>query len=523
MPDTLTSLHASAQQLINKGHFKQAHEQCLKILTLSPHHADCHFLLGMIAQSMQQFKKSIALIEMANEYSKNNPEYLAFLAKAHVSIKQFTQSKQALKQAIAIGSDSPHVNDTIGVTLSRLGEHEQAITFFEKAIAIAPNNPTLYFNVAASYKFTGKFCEAENAYEHAITIKPDYVQAHSALAELGRNSKNINRVERLKSLLGKVQDKVDQTLHVCHALAKELESSHQYEESLYYLKMGNTAKKQQLNYKVEDEKSIFDAIKQVFGTLDKNAPGCLSNKPIFIVGMPRSGTTLVDRILSNHSSVSSAGELQNFPVKLKQLSKTRSNKVLDLETIEQSSKINFEDLGKDYLKSVEPLVESKLHFIDKLPLNFLYIGFIKKALPNAKIIILDRQPLDVCISNLRALFAVNFSYYNYAYDLEDIAEYISLFENIVAFWREQYQDELLTVNYEKLVDSPHKVIGEILTYCNLEWEDSCVAFHTNPSSVSTASSVQVREPLSNKSIGRWKNYGQGMDKAKAVLIKNGLL
>jgi hypothetical protein len=169
------------------------------------------------------------------------------------------------------------------------------------------------------------------------------------------------------------------------------------------------------------------------------------------------------------------------------------------------------------------LVESKLHFIDKLPLNFLYIGFIKKALPNAKIIILDRQPLDVCISNLRALFAVNFSYYNYAYDLEDIAEYISLFEDIVAFWREQYQDELLTVNYEKLVDSPHKVIGEILTYCNLEWEDSCIEFHTNPSSVSTASSVQVREPLSNKSIGRWKNYGQGMDKAKAVLIKNGLL
>lgn len=523
----INQLHISAQQYINRGQFKPAHQACVQILKLEPKHADAHFLMGMIALNMQQMTKAIELIKAAIHYKPNFPEYYAFYAKALSMVNRYQEASEAVQKAVKMGSDSPMINDTLAVVLSRLSEHRQAVPLFRKAIEKQPDNPNYYYNLAASLKFTGEFTLAQEAYEKVISLKPNYYPAHSALAELQTATQEHNNIERLQLELNKVANNVDGELHLCHAMAKELECLQEYEKALHILKRGNGAKKKQLGYDIKQDKALFCAIKASFdGGGQSTVPnGYDSHQPIFVLGMPRSGTTLVDRILSSHSKVTSVGESQNFGVELKKMAKTQSRQVLDLETIKAAQNINFTELGKRYIQLTKPTNGSlqTLHFIDKMPLNFLYVGLIKKALPNAKIIILDRHPMDVCLSNFRTLFAVSFSYYNYAYDLKDSGQYFAFFKDLMTFWKKHYGDELLEVSYEKLVAQPEQQIKRILEYCELDWQDSCLNFHENTAPVSTASSVQVRQPMNSKSIGRWKKYGSELNQLQECLTAKGLM
>lgn len=525
--EQINQLHISAQQYINRGQLKPAHQACVQILKLQPKHADAHFLLGMIALNMQQMTKAIELIKVAINYKPNLPEYYAFYAKALSMVNRYQEANEAVQKALTLDSDNPMVNDTLAVVLSRLGGHKQAVPLFRKAIEKQPNNPSFYYNLAASLKFIGEFEQAQTAYEKVIALKPNYYQAHSALAELQTATKEHNNIHRLQTELDKVANNVDGELHLCHAMAKELECLQEYEKALHILKRGNGAKKKQLGYKIEQDEVLFAAMKQLFDQqfATNQSSQCNSHQPIFVLGMPRSGTTLVDRILSSHSQVTSVGESQNFGVELKKMAKTPSRQVLDLETIKAAKNINFTELGKRYVEMTQPTNSNSqtIHFIDKMPLNFLYVGLIKKALPNAKIIILDRHPMDVCLSNFRTLFAVNFSYYNYAYDLKDSGQYYALFKNLMTFWQTIYADDLLEVSYEKLVAEPEQQIKRLLKYCDLDWQDNCLNFHENTAPVSTASSVQVRQPMNSKSIGRWKRYGSELDELQTFLTTQGLM
>ncbi len=239
--------------------------------------------------------------------------------------------------------------------------------------------------------------------------------------------------------------------------------------------------------------------------------GCPSREPIFVVGLPRSGTTLVERILSAHSQVQSAGELQNFGVALKRAAATPSNRVLDPQTIEQGTHCDFAAVGQRYVDSTRPLTGSTPHFVDKLPLNFFYIGFIHFALPNAKIVCLRRQPLDSCLSMYRQLFAVTFSYYNFTYDLADIGRYYSLFDRLLAHWRRVLPGKMLEVSYESLVAEQEPTTRALLEFCGLPWEARCLDFHSNVAPIATASSVQVRAPLYGTAVGRWRRYAAELE------------
>lgn len=521
----IKQLHVKAQQFINQRQLKPAHQTCVQILQSEPKHADAHFLLGMIALNMQQMSKAIELIKVAIQYSSNNVEYYAFLARALSLVNRYPEARTAANTAIQIGTDNPMVNDTLGVVLSRLGEHQHALPLFNKAIDKQPNIPNYHYNLAASLKFIGNFKDAEIAYEKVIALKPNYFQAHSALAELQIATPEHNNLKRLQTQLDANSNNTDGELHLCHAMAKEFECLKEYEPALQILKRGNAAKKKQLGYDIEHDETLFKHMKALFNDefIQTQSIGCGSQQPIFILGMPRSGTTLVDRILSSHSDVTSAGELQNFAVELKKMTQSKSRQVLDTETIVAANHLDFKQLGERYLQSTKPHSDLTPYFIDKMPLNFLYVGLIKKALPNAKIIILNRHAMDVCLSNFRTLFAVNFSYYNYAYDLLDSGKYYALFNDLLKHWQSIYEDELLEVSYENLVFAPEKNIKRLLDYCGLPWQEACLNFHNNPAPVSTASSVQVRQPLNSKSIGRWRHYGNELNELQNYLQSKSLI
>jgi hypothetical protein len=196
--------------------------------------------------------------------------------------------------------------------------------------------------------------------------------------------------------------------------------------------------------------------------------------------------------------------------------------MLDADTIERGARVDFAELGQRYIASTRPASGQLLRFVDKMPMNFLYIGFIHLALPNAKIICLRRHPLDTCVSNFRQLFRLNHSYYGYANDLSDIAHYYILFDRLMAHWEEVLPGRVLQLQYEHVVDNQEQQTRRLLEFCGLPWEDACLNFHKNDSAIATASAVQAREPIYSSAKGRWKRYGHKLDDIKRQLEEAGL-
>jgi hypothetical protein len=238
--------------------------------------------------------------------------------------------------------------------------------------------------------------------------------------------------------------------------------------------------------------------------------------------MPRTGTTLVERILSSHSQVFSAGELTNFGLELKRAARTPSNRVLDAETLDAAARCAPAALGAAYVDSTRPRT-GRTPFIDKMPLNFFYAPLIARALPNAKVVCLRRNPLDTCLSNYRQLFATSFSYYNYAYDLLDTGRYFAAFDAFIARWRATRPQNFLEVHYEHVVDHTEREARRLLDFCELPWEPRCLAFQENVAPVATASSAQVRRPIYRSAVERWRHYERELEPLRALLTEASVL
>ena len=433
-------------------------------------------------------------------------------------------TRGAVDRAAALESDRALTLDTIGVVLSRLGNHNKAVQVFQKAVDADPANPGFAFNLGSSLKFLGDFDAAENAYESAISASPRFYKVHSSLAQLRRQTPEKNHIQRLEALLSNVRDDLNGELHLRHALAKEYEDIGEYDKAFENLKVGSRKKRAKLKYSVNDDRKLFACLESLFNDQSISGPsaGHATAEPIFVVGMPRTGTTLTARILTNHSAVYSAGELHNFSLSLKRATGTRSNVVLDIETLQRGMDLDFAALGETYLESTRPATGHTPHFTDKMPLNFMYIGFIHLALPNAKIICLRRNPLDTCLSNFRQLFGVDFSYYNYAYDLADVGEYYIRFHQLIEHWQSILNDKILEVRYEAIVADQESATRRMLDHCGIEWEDACLAFDENLAPVATASSVQVRQPLYDSAVARWRRYEKHLGPLKELLEGAGI-
>jgi Tfp pilus assembly protein PilF len=537
MENNIKQLHKQAQEAINQGQYQQAHQLIINILSQDKYFADGYFLLAMIASIHHNNAKAIELIKQAIVLAPKQVEYIAQLAKHYALVNDHVQalhhaditanivSKSDLKSAPI----SALTFDTLGVAYSQIGLHQQAVPFFKQAVAASKKNGLFFFNLGASLKFTGDFSDARIAYEQTITLMPHYCKAHAALTSLGNITLDNNHIERLTKLYKQLTQS-DDLLYIGHALAREYEALGDYDKAYQYLNQSKKAKLAHLDYQFSDDKQMFNALTELFNTSiindsteDELNKGYDSDEPLFVVGMPRTGTTLVERILSKHSAVTSAGELQHFGLLLKELSKTSTNKVIDTETVRAAASINFSQLGRAYIESTRAITGNSKKFVDKMPLNVLYAGFIIRALPKAKIICLDRNPLDTIVSNYRQLFAVNFSYYNYAYDLQTTAQFYQQFKQLTQLWLNLFPENFYLVNYEKLVNNPETEAKKIIEFCGLDWQSECLAIHKNSAPVATASAVQVRQPINNKSVGNWQKYKEYLVDVASYLERLNLL
>ena len=520
-PDLL-QLHRQAVELLGKRQFGAAQQCCLRILKENPQHADAHFLLGMIATEFGRVSNALEFIGKAIELEPERAEYHAHRGRCLALLKYDSEALAAADTALALEPADALTCDTIGVVCSRAGDHEKAVEAFRRAVSREPDNPGFQFNLGSSLKFLGQFDAAEAAFESAISVSPRFHKAHTSLSQLRRQTPERNHIRRLEGLIHNCGDNVDAELQLRHALAKELEDLGDYDGAYRNLSIGNAKKHRQIDYSIERDRALFDCITGLFTGEDENTEGSDNREPIFVIGMPRSGTTLIERILTSHSTVYSAGELQNFGIALKRAANTDSREVLDIATLEKALQIDFASLGQTYIDSTRPVTGHTLHFVDKMPLNFLYTGFIHRALPNARIICLRRNPLDTCLSNFRQLFALNFSYYNYAYDLLDTGRYYVLFDRLMKHWQRVLPGKILEVQYESVIENQEAESRRIIDYCGLDWEEACLAFEQNVAPVATASSVQVRQPLYAHAVNRWRHYEKYLDDLKQLLTAEGI-
>lgn len=514
---------------------REAHQYCLEILKVDPNFADAWFLCGVIAAHNGQLAKAVEILRTAIRLAPDQAEYLAELGRHLVALREPQQALLTAREALALEVENVPALNTLGTVFSHCGEHEDALLCFERAVRILQQRPQgagelsaawradLYFNLAASLQFAGRFDDAEQAYERALALQPRLYKAHSALSSLPKQTPQHNHLERLQALRDVVATPRDQ-LHLGHAIARELEDLGRHAEALDALAWAKQAQRREDTYDAGVDAALFSCIQALFTPQLLGAPraGCDSAEPIFIVGMPRTGTTLVEQMLSSHSQVFAAGELQHFPLQVKRMTRSASADVLDIETLNRSVSLDMCALGQTYLNSTRPRTGHTPHFIDKLPLNFMYLGLIKLALPNAKLICLRRDPMDTCLSNYRQLFATNFRYYRYSYDLLDCGRYYIQFDRLMRHWRDCLPGQVYEVQYEALVANPEREARSLLAHCGLPWEAGCLDFHRRNTSVATASAAQVRREIYTTSVDRWRRHGDAMLPLYELLKSAGL-
>jgi Flp pilus assembly protein TadD len=520
----VTEWHQEAQRALNRRDYRLAHELCLKVLAAQPDHADALFLLGMIAAEHRNYGKALEVIDRAVALAPRKAEYLAQRGRCLIALSRPREAFEAAHRALQLEPHDALTLDTIGVVMTRTGAHAEAIEPFRRAVALDGRRAVYRYNLAASLQFIGELRDAELEYREALRLEPRFYRAWSALAKVASAPFAAGDAATLERALADPTIDADTELHLCHALAKHLEDGGRYEAAFAMLARGKRRKAAALGYDFAADRELFAAAGRLPGALaDRPGRGFASSEPIFIVGMPRTGTTLVERILSSHPSVFSAGELTNLAVVLKHATGTPSNRVLDAETLAAAASVDFAALGAAYVDSTRPRTGHRPHFVDKMPLNFFYVPLIRRALPNAKIVCLRRNPLDTCLSNYRQLFATDFPYYNYAYDLLDTGHYYAAFDALLAHCRSAIRDNYLEVHYEDVVDNTEREARRLVEFCGLPWDARCLAFEDNAAPVATASSAQVRQPIYRTGLERWRHYERELAPLRAVLADAGVL
>jgi tetratricopeptide (TPR) repeat protein len=516
------TLEAEARAALKRGDLPAAVAAAKDLMLASPEQPEGYFLLGMAAAEARQIAKAIPLVEAAVARGPQ-AEHLAQLARLLILLRRDGEAADAARAALALAPGEALTLDTIGCVFARLGDHGASVVPFSAAVAAEPANLDFRYNLAAASGFTGRVDDARAHYETILAADPGNARAHYALAILSRQTAQANHVPRLEAALA-VAGRPEDALRIRYALAKELEDVGNATDAFRHLSAANAAHKQSIRYDFAQDAAIFDAIEALFehGSVATGI-GNSDPAPLFVIGMPRTGTTLVDRILSSHRDVGSAGELQAMPLAVKQVTGTSSPVVIDPETIAASGSIDPTTIGDAYLaRATQHRPKGGAWFIDKLPANFLYVGHIVRALPNARIVCLRRNPMDTIWSNYKNLFASQSAYYAYSYDLMDTARYYARFDRLMALWERLYPGRVLQLSYEALVAHQEGETRRLLAHCGLDWDEACLSFHENKAAVATPSAAQVRRPINADAVGRWRAYADALEPVRAWLEGQGI-
>ncbi len=505
-PDDVKAYNNRGNALEGLGRVQEALSDYEKAIRLKPDYVEAYYNRGNILKNLDRVQEAL------NDFNKAiqlKPDYAEAYNNRGISFVYFDRIQEALSdynKAIQLKPDYAMAYNNRGNALKNLGRFKAALCDYEKAIQLKPNYAEAYNNRGNTLKDIGRVQEALNDYNEAIQLKPDYAEAHRHISVLKKYKADDTQLGIMERLLETDKITESEQMHLSFALAKAYEDIKDYDKSFHFIKRGNDLRKKELNYSLEKNRSFINGIRDIFDkgrfiTQAESDPVMT----VFIVGMPRSGTTLVEQILASHSQVFGAGELDtmNHLGNKSLLGYYHQSTLLDND---QSLQRAVKELHDGYLKALIDLQISEKIITDKMPGNFIWIGFILSAFPEAKIINMNRDPRATCWSIYKNFFSSKGN--GYAYDMVDLAEFYNIYVELMAFWRDCFPDKIYDLCYEDLTEKQEEETRKLLSYCGLELEAQCLDFYKTERIVRTASATQVREKMYTGSSKAWKNYAK---------------
>jgi len=489
---------------LNRGDLSKAGTCCQQALDQDPENPQAHFLVGLVALEAPDRPNAHRAFKSVVKLDPDHAAAWSQLARLNASEGRVKLAEQALLETRRLKPTDPAILDTIGTVLTQLGEYDAAKAFFARATTSAPNTPQYMMNLANNLVFLGEIETAKAIFSDVIDIQANTPQAHWGFASAVK-AKSEDHIDQMRALLARNKENPRGLGFLYYAIGKELEDLKVWPEAFEAFAAGAAARRQTVAFDEPTEQTMFEALKSTYtrSWLEKCGPGNPDPSPIFVLGQPRTGTTLIERIITSHSEVHSAGELQQFGLAIRRLAKIQDPRRYSPELLEAAAALNPAQLGTTYLQSSSRMRGKLPRFVDKLPVNYLNIGLILAALPNAKIVHLVRGPMDACFASFKQLFA---DAYLHSYDQEEMARHHVRYRDLMAHWHREFPGRIIDISYEATAADLEPNARKLIAALELDWEDACLNFHESSAGVATASAVQVREPAHTRSIGRWRRY-----------------
>jgi tetratricopeptide (TPR) repeat protein len=523
LSSTLDSSIKTAYELLQAGRTDEADTLCKALLTMTPN-VRTAALASSIAQAQEDLPRALQIVDAAIEHHGEGTELLLRKAQVLMQLRHRTEGIEAARRAAEVCP--PDARLLLGIAKLHIERNEpaQAQPLLQRALELQPTDPVILYTYALSHFYLNEMDQAASLLERVLTLAPGNGFALYLRSQLGTQARGENHAEHLRTMLLRPHLRKQDAIPTYFALAKELEDAGEYQESFAALSEGNRVKRSTLDYDVGSDLRAFGKVIEHYSraSLERAKPGEPATGPIFVVGMPRTGTTLVERILGSHANVVSLGELVDFPAEMTLLAKQTYADIgsTDPDFLGASLQMDFGELGRNYLRAVHPLTAGHDYFVDKLPFNFRYCGLIHRALPNAKIVHVTRDPLDTCYAIFKTLFI---NAYHYSYQLDELAQFYIGYRRTMEHWHAVLPGVVCDVNYEELVADPPAQSRRLLEYCGLPWRDDVLEFHALRAASTTASAAQVRKPIYTSSVNKWRNFEQQLQPVVRRLAAAGLV
>lgn len=511
--DILTNLGAIK---LKKKEFKEAEEYFEQSIKLNPSFSDNYIFLakGLIAQ--EKFDQTTDILKKGSEFSIPNDKVLKSFARISLEIKEYDLAIALYSKVLKKFPRDYFAFNNLGASYEAINQFDLAKKNYKKSIELNPNFVDGLCNYANLLRSEGDFLNAETIFLKALKFTNSPVQIYRYLSVIHKFKEDQDPL--LIDMLNYANSHKDSEKNIYElyfAIYKAYEDLKDISNSIKYLELANNSKRSSLNYSNDHQKIHFDMMKDVFKSsfdIDKKIKKT-NPRAIFIVGMPRSGTTLIEQIISSHPDVVSGGELFYLQKYIKKYFPDKETNLFKSSVLEK-----LEDFGpriaENYNEEISKISKNKL-VTDKLPFNFIFIGLIKSIFKDVKIIHCKRSPMETCFSIYKNYFP--FDELGFAYDQNELGEYYNLYSDLMLHWKKLYKNEIYEIEYENLINNNEIEIRNLIDYCDLEWNDKCLNFYQNKNVVKTLSTNQVRQPIYNTSLNSWKKYEKYLEPLNEIL------
>ncbi len=521
-------------QLMQSGQYEAAETACRKILRFRPRHVEANLCLGALHQRAKRYERAITRFRKVLARAPDHVPAHANLADSLMELERYDEAWEVIDRALKIRADSPVAERSLGGACFRLCRYEDAVDCYRRALAVEPAEFRNHLGLAMALRYLGRAEEALAAYDKAVTLRPDdpdilrsrghvlsdlgrlddaaaayrrsihlrpAARTYELLASVRRHTRYDADIRAMEALHDRPTTSPDERMIYAFGLGKAFEDLRDYDKAFGFFAEANRQRRSIKPYSIASDEEFFRRLRSTFDAeflTQRQGLGRSDATPIFILGMPRSGTSLVEQILASHPMVHGGGELPDLPM-------ICTAALRDLPaSVARLRPADWQRLADHYLARLRVRSDSKPHVTDKMPFNFLRIGMIAIMLPNARIIHLRRDPLDTCLSAFKYLFAT--AGMEWSYDLADLGRYYGLYRGLMEHWHRVLPGRIVDVRYEDLVANPEPAIRGLLSAVGLPFDAGCLSYHQAKHSVRTRSAAQVRQPIYGSSVQAWKRY-----------------